>query len=56
MSPEATLPAGKSITLAWMLTFTGQCTQWNTTDDGDQGEEDVNCLYNGTASTGGDDG
>lgn len=48
MSPEKAISGRKSLSLTWELSLEGLCKEWASTDEGAAGEEDVNCLYDGT--------
>lgn len=48
MSPETAISGRTSLSLTWEVSLEGLCTKWATTDEGSAGEEDVNCLYEGT--------
>lgn len=34
----------------WLFTLQSVCDQWASTDEGTQGEADINCLYTGEAT------
>jgi len=37
----------------WIFSLEDVCDQWASTDEGNQGEADINCLYTGTETESG---
>jgi len=47
-SPETAITGGKKLLLALVMSVDTLCTKMASTDEGDNGEADVDCLYTGT--------
>jgi len=53
MSPETAIRGGDIMFTMWLFTLESVCNHWASTDEGNQGEADINCLYTGTSGDAG---